>query len=839
MKISKFKSKTAAIAIILLMISAFVVMVNVSVQSQTYQPAGSQPLPSGVTADLTLDTISYLSFRPNPVGSGQNILVNIWLQPPIDNSRYLTGLEVTITDPNGDKDVIGPIDTYHGDSTAWFEYPVNEVGDWKIKFDFPGGYYPAGDYVDVRRGGSKTFDESVYYKPSTSGEKTLTVQDEPVLSWPPAELPTDYWTRPIPIENREWWEIGGNFPFTGLGGGPGWPAETNTYSTADYDFIPYVQGPNTAHIVWRRQGALAGIIGGQFGYRSYGAGEGTYAGVPSIIFQGRCYDTITKMVDGEPTRVWQCYDLRTGEVYWERIGVPEPTTLVYNRLGPSAPGAGETGRGKGGSWGFVHLTYIGGGRMIKYDPWSGNVVKNVSIAPLTSGTVYREPYVLSVQNLGGGQYRLINWTTTDYDELGNSLTMDERVMNNVTWPWRNLGDTQDFETGIAIDAYGFTDPATGVSINVGISAANMRAGGEMWDITADIGFGYFSTSTAVADHGKFALRFNDGKWRCYDQYNGNYVWTSGEEEWPWGAFGAYSVATAYGLIYDFSYAGIYALDWDDGSIEWHYYPGDPGYEAAFSSYPFFTNSYVADGKIYIANGEHSPTQPLMRGWRLHCIDATTGKGLWNISGGGSVGPIADGYLTFDSRYDGHMYVFGKGKSETTVTAPDAAVPKGTAITIKGSVLDMSPAQPGTPCVSAESMATYMEYLHMQKPIPDGYTVTGVPVMLLALDADDNVIEIGTTTTDMSGKFAYAWTPPDQGLYKITATFLGDDSYGSSWDETAVTVGPALEEVNLEPIEGSTSNVEESVSSLTTYVIVILVIVIIALVIALYSAFKPR
>jgi len=55
--------------------------------------------------------------------------------------------------------------------------------------------------------------------------------------------------------------------------------------------------------------------------------------------------------------------------------------------------------------------------------------------------------------------------------------------------------------------------------------------------------------------------------------------------------------------------------------------------------------------------------------------------------------VADGYLTLGCR-DGYMYVIGKGKSETTVTAPDVAVPKGTAMTIKGTVLDQSPAQPG-------------------------------------------------------------------------------------------------------------------------------------------------
>jgi hypothetical protein len=88
------------------------------------------------------------------------------------------------------------------------------------------------------------------------------------------------------------------------------------------------------------------------------------------------------------------------------------------------------------------------------------------------------------------------------------------------------------------------------------------------------------------------------------------------------------------------------------------------------------------------------------------------------------------------------------------------------------------------------MATYMEFLHMQKPIPTTYTVTGVPVQLYAIDSDSNVIDIGTTTSDVSGSFKATWTPPEEGLYTITANFAGDDSYGSSWAETGLSVGPA-------------------------------------------------
>jgi hypothetical protein len=143
-----------------------------------------------------------------------------------------------------------------------------------------------------------------------------------------------------------------------------------------------------------------------------------------------------------------------------------------------------------------------------------------------------------------------------------------------------------------------------------------------------------------------------------------------------------------------------------------------------------------------------------------------------------------------------MYVFGKGKSATTVTAPDVVVPKGSGVVIKGTVLDMSPAQPSTPAVSKDSMATQMEYLNLQMPI-DGVghdiQMTGVPVTLTAIDAGNNVIEIGTVTTSAYyGTFEMAWTPPEEGTYKIVASFTGDDSYGSSAASTAVSVGPATE-----------------------------------------------
>jgi outer membrane protein assembly factor BamB len=255
------------------------------------------------------------------------------------------------------------------------------------------------------------------------------------------------------------------------------------------------------------------------------------------------------------------------------------------------------------------------------------------------------------------------------------------------------------------------------------------------------------------------------------------------------------------IIYG-QYDGVAAYDWDTGKVSWLYQNKQPyAFETVYQdSYPFFTSGYTADGKFYIVNTEHTPSQPITRGWCLCCINATTGEEIWKIKGTMSPGGIADGYLTASNGYDGYMYVFGKGKTATTVTAPDVVMPKGNGIVIRGTVLDQSPAQPNTPCVSKDSMQTQMEYLHMQQPI-DGLlhnvTMTGVPVSLTAIDSNNNYVNIGTVTTSAYyGTFEMAWTPPAEGTYKIVASFTGDDSYGSSGASTAISVGPAPTQVTI-------------------------------------------
>jgi hypothetical protein len=152
---------------------------------------------------------------------------------------------------------------------------------------------------------------------------------------------------------------------------------------------------------------------------------------------------------------------------------------------------------------------------------------------------------------------------------------------------------------------------------------------------------------------------------------------------------------------------------------------------------------------------------------------------------GFQGAIADGYLAYINEYDGFMYVFGKGQSATTVSAPSTSITQGQSVVISGTVLDQSPAQPGTPCVSKESMGEWMAYKQMQHAVPAN--VKGVPVSIDAVDPNGNSVHIATVTSDMSGTFGYTWTPDVPGQYTVTATFAGDDSYGSSWAQTYASV----------------------------------------------------
>jgi hypothetical protein len=803
MKMKLVKTLSLVFLVFAIAISSIALPPTNAQQTSSENPRlqGSIPLPAGTTANITVDTLIFLSFRPNPIGVNQPLLVNIWFNPPTHYNRYLAGISVEISKPDGTKETKDNIITYGGDATSWFEYYPDQVGTYKFKAIFPGGYFPAGNIAGGYAEGAYRWLDSAYYKPASTQEQILTVQQEPIVSWIPSPLPTDYWTRPVSPENREWAPILGNYPFTGLMPNP--PADTNPYAS-NYRYTPYVQAPNTAHIAWLRQGAIAGMLGGDAGQYALTGGGGT----PSVIYQGRAYQSVTKASDTGTTSTsyWRCYDLRTGEVFWEiplASGQSAPATIHYDWNIGEVPGATSATGTTNYLVSITSPTSSAAGRIIYYNPWTGAVATNVTGPPtgVTAGTLYADPYVYSVQTISStaGQYRLIKWDISRniQTETANMVTQSgqstdnftARIISNVTWPWSSLG-VCDYQAGIAATLSSSLYPNLGAFYGTRIMAADLNTGKLLFNITDPDTCE--SSSELVVDHGKLACAMQGRHWNAYDGRTGQKLWTSEYTGYPWGDWWAYSVASYGGNIIGSSYDAIYAINWKDGKISWRFEaPGNP-YETPYvdpngtSVYPFFAGVTIADNKVFAYNTEHTASQPMTRGWRLFAIDAATGQGVWNITGSMSPGAIADGYLTASNSYDGYTYVFGKGQSATTISAPQTSISQGQSVVLTGTVLDQSPGQPNTPCVSKESMTQWMEYLHMQHAVP--MDVKGVPVSIDATDPNGNPVHIADITSDMSGTFGYIWTPSITGLYKVTATFAGDESYGSSWAQTYIGVG---------------------------------------------------
>jgi len=528
-----------------------------------------------------------------------------------------------------------------------------------------------------------------------------------------------------------------------------------------------------------------------------------------------------------------------------------PTFVMYDR-GTSVQSDTETFT--------VELQAISGGRLYKINPFTGAITTNVSIAigtttlPGTTLLSQVDGYVIGIQDLGaaaanatGGRYRLINWTTS-----GTSTNAATRIISNTTYARSSLPSYIDWNVGLGTTLQTLANSGVGYGCNV--TGFNALTGAQLW--TLNYSHPSYAIPGPVSDNGKFSIWTKagpgGGREVAWDLATGKLAWESEETNYPWAAsgFSVYGVASAYGLIFRCTYAGIYAFNWTDGSIAWY----SPRYaKAPFESpyteyaggsevYPGQTICLIADGKVFIYDGEHSPQQPRIRGWSFYAINVTTGKIIWElpITGGisfstpPSTGPIIDGYLYFPST-TGDTYIIGKGKSATTVTASPKTIAQGSQVLVEGTVLDQSPAQPGTPCVSKDSMTTQMSYLHLAYPI-DGIwhneTITGVPVSLSAMDSNGTYYNIGTTTTNgYGGTFGMAWTPPKQDTYTILANFAADDSYGSSMATTTVTVGPA-------PATNTNNDGNTGVSTSPDYTMTIIgvgIAVIIAVVIAVAVA----
>mgnify|MGYP000261680656 CR=1 FL=1 len=819
---------TAAIVLVLLMTSV-TLMANMAInptqaQNSVWLNETREP-PAGVTPFWTQESKAYISFHPNVLGLGQGIILNGWVSPSMDtNRRFMNNITkamlITLEKPDGTK-VELYLPNANSEATSWTTYTVDQVGVWKAKFTFFGTFFPQ---QNITGGILRT----LWLKPSETGWYSFTVQTDLVSSWPPSPLPTGYWEWPVDFHNREWWTVTGVWPGTAYDAGDYasyfntlYP-DTNPYYNSGAMFEPFVTGPNSAHVMRKKTEAIGGMYGGAAGI----TGQFADAGYPSVVYHGRCYDTVTKLapvlINGtyrqQPTNVATCFDLRTGEVYYdipEASGGVTPTYVGYDQ-GGSTQSDVQT---------FTpELFTISSNRLLKINPFTGAVATNVSLlysgsntTGLGTGATYIsqvDEIFWTIQDLGaaaanatGGRYRLINWTT-----VGTSSNYATRIFSNTSYASSSLATTRDMNAGLGASTSSIEVDSVRQGQNV--TGYNLYTGQVLW--SRNISEPRYTSSGQIADHGKLAMLSMYGKFVGLDLTNGATLWETQVMNFPFGAsaFGVYGMASAYGLFFRPGYDGLWAFNWTDGSTAWYtsrmskapFESTYTNYTGGSESYPGQTQVRIADGKVFIYDGEHSPQQPRTRGWSLYAFDVYTGKKIWELAIGGSImfssppsiGPIIDGYL-FMPATNGVTYIIGIGKSATTAKAEPKVISEGSIVNIEGTVLDTSPAQPGTPAVSKDSMTTQMNYLHLQYPI-DGIwhneTITGVPVALSAIGEDGTYYDIGTTTTDgYYGTFAMAWIPPKQGTYKIIADFAGDESYAASGAATSITVGPKAETSN--------------------------------------------
>jgi hypothetical protein len=149
-------------------------------------------------------------------------------------------------------------------------------------------------------------------------------------------------------------------------------------------------------------------------------------------------------------------------------------------------------------------------------------------------------------------------------------------------------------------------------------------------------------------------------------------------------------------------------------------------------------------------------------------------------------------------YDQRVYAIGKGPSATTVSIQNDVITHGKSVLVTGIVTDVSPGTKdagltmrfpnGVTAVADENISDWMLYVYKQFERPAD--AVGVEVVVTVLDPNNNVYEVGKTTSDADGFFKLAFTPEVPGEYTVIASFAGSKAYYGSHAKTAVNVEEA-------------------------------------------------
>jgi hypothetical protein len=813
------------------------------------------------TPPWSIPTYAYVAAAPDPVGVNQPVAIVFWTDKVPSTAAGSGGdrwrdLTVDISKPDGTKETLGPfVSDPVGGGYALFT--PDQVGQYTIQFNFPKQvlslFGPTGT-----PGTPSDFINDTFL--ATTATTTLTVQQEQIDPIPDYPLPTGFWTRPIEGQNTAWGSIasnwlGGTFNFMGNNAPTNMPKEKYNVGSA----------PDSAHIMWTKQYSFGGVAGGP---NTGVAGNTFYSGLMyetyftnPIILQGRLYYPLTES-DNPTNEGYACVDLITGEEIYQSDTLAPNFGQLYDYESMNQHGVIPNG--------FLWVTTTdpnnGGAVWIAYDPIDGSWLFNLTNVPTGFNTLGSQGQILIYQ-LDPTAGWLALWDNTAAQGLTGATDSTDTTSSNY-YQWRPVGKNVNasqaylwnitipkmLPTAAVITAYpgdillGRSSAFGGMS-SFGtpnpytlwaISLKEDSLGQILWQKDYPAPENNITRVVGPVDPTNRVFTMYDKETMQYWGYSldtGEYVWgpTPSEEAWNYysgpsgtvGALGEGTYVIAYGRLYTTGYGGaFYCYDTKNGDLLWTY-KSNSGLDTPYGGFPSQIGA-IADGKIYTQVFEHSADAPPFKGAPVNCIDAYTGDLLWTMSGWASdrAMAVADGYLVYLNLYDMQIYCVGMGTSATTVATPDVVIPLGTTAVIKGAVTDQTPTSKDTPAISDADMGKWMEYLHMQKPMPDN--VVGVPVTLTATAESGTVYPLGSVTTNYGGTYATSWTPPAEGKYLITAKFDTTASYGESYATTYLIVGAASPSAVVTPTVPPTNAPvpPSSGTPTTTYIAVGAAIVII-------------
>ncbi|MCL2135139.1 MAG: PQQ-binding-like beta-propeller repeat protein [Candidatus Bathyarchaeota archaeon] len=782
-----------------------------------------------------MTTFPFVDALPNPAGVGQPVLINRGLVDYLYNVNDGWNITLSVTDPDGK--------VTNTTSKTW---STGTVGT-KMSFMAPGNYtlqafYNGEDYrynTEYRR-----------YLPSESDVITLEIVEG---YWKPDHpghsLPTEYWTRPVDSQLREWYTIMGSWLVQK-------PRNTNLYA-------PYNDAPETAHILWSTPDDqyLGGLATGELGSISYQHGdayEGKFYG--AIILSGILYYNVAPIYssgNNARNQTIRAIDLHTGKDLWTKDLTQFGTNARLTR-GQIMSFFSENNRG---AWSYLWIQNgASGTTWWALDPLSGNHIFTLTNMP--TSTVYYGPSGEMLQytiltNATGSYLRQWNSTlavtrTTDgssggsdawgsqvntygnpnsYDAAQNVTTGSNRGIRGVQFEIllpRNLGTPiHVFPEDRAI--FGNVSRA-GVTLTA-VSLDSENFGYRLFDQRFTAATGDWASFTSITATGTdtqsgWAAFSKDPYigvfWTKEDRVNhvfsletGRLLWESEPQMFAdsWG--GATSNSSPEKVIVDGkliegSGSGIlYCYNATTGAIDWTYENKDEYMESYHRENWWIVPCFVSDGKIYCGYQVHSSQVPLPRGAPFFAIDIETGNPVWKIDGAfrqlawGGRAIIGDSIIATIDSYDSQVYAVGKGPIEMTVASSDAVATAGNTVLISGTVMDISPGtqqsnvqfrfSKGVPAVSDESMSEWM--LHVYKHFERPKETVGVDVTVFAKSTTGEEINIGTTTSDDSGRYAITWAVPEDatGTWNIYAYFGGSGAYygSSAKSEMAVLAAPEV------------------------------------------------